>query len=196
MENMNIKKLAKELNLSVSTVSKALHDSYEIKAETKEKVLALAKQLNYQPNPFASSLRRNSSKTIAVVIPEIAHNFFSLVINGIESIAEELKYHVLIYITHEIPEKEEQVIRHLLNGRVDGILISSSGTSNNNAHYHELVQKGIPFVFFDRANFDVDAPRVTTDDYQAGFQATEHLIKSQCKRAKAISNRAFSRSYY
>ena len=97
MENMNIKKLAKELNLSVSTVSKALHDSYEIKAETKEKVLALAKQLNYQPNPFASSLRRNSSKTIAVVIPEIAHNFFSLVINGIESnYASYIK--ILIYI--------------------------------------------------------------------------------------------------
>lgn len=187
MENMNIKKLAKELNLSVSTVSKALHDSYEIKAETKEKVLALAKQLNYQPNPFASSLRRNSSKTIAVVIPEIVHNFFSLVINGIESIAEELKYHVLIYITHEIPEKEEQIIRHLLNGRVDGILISSSGTSNNNAHYHELVQKEIPFVFFDRANFEIDAPKVITDDYQAGFQATEHLIKSQCKHFAFLS---------
>lgn len=187
MENVNIKKLAKELNLSVSTVSKALHDSYEIKAETKEKVLALAKQLNYQPNPFASSLRRNSSKTIAVVIPEIAHNFFSLVINGIESVAEDLKYHVLIYITHEIPEKEEQIIKHLLNGRVDGILISSSGSTNNNAHYHELIQKGIPFVFFDRAIFDIDAPRVITDDYQAGFQATEHLINRECKNFVFLS---------
>ncbi|MEY3321250.1 MAG: hypothetical protein RLZZ417_833 [Bacteroidota bacterium] len=187
MENVNIKKLAKELNLSVSTVSKALHDSYEIKAETKEKVLALAKQLNYQPNPFASSLRRNSSKTIAVVIPEIAHNFFSLVINGIESVAEDLKYHVLIYITHEIPEKEEQIIKHLLNGRVDGVLISSSGSTNNNAHYHELIQKGIPFVFFDRAIFDIDAPRVITDDYQAGFQATEHLINRECKNFVFLS---------
>jgi len=187
MENVNIKKLAKELNLSVSTVSKALHDSYEIKAETKEKVLALAKQLNYQPNPFASSLRRNSSKTIAVVIPEIAHNFFSLVINGIESIAEELKYHVLIYITHEIPEKEEQIIKHLLNGRVDGILISSSGSTNSDAHYHELIQKNIPFVFFDRAIFDIDAPRVITDDYQAGFQASEHLIKRNCKNFAFLS---------
>ncbi len=181
MENVNIKKLAKELNLSVSTVSKALHDSYEIKAETKEKVLALAKQLNYQPNPFASSLRRNASKTIAVVIPEIAHNFFSLVINGIESIAEELNYHVLIYITHDIPGKEEQIIKHLSNGRVDGILISSSDSGANDTHFHELIRKGIPFVFFDRAIFDIDAPRVITDDYQAGFQATEHLINRKCE---------------
>lgn len=187
MENVNMQRLAKELNLSVSTVSKALHDSYEIKAETKEKVLALAKQLNYQPNPFASSLRRNSSKTIAVVIPEIAHNFFSLVINGIDSIAEEFKYHVLIYITHELPEKEEQIIKHLSNGRVDGILVSSIGSSNNNAHYHELIQKGIPIVFFDRANFEVDAPRVITDDFHAGFQATEHLIKRDCKNFMFLS---------
>jgi LacI family transcriptional regulator len=109
------------------------------------------------------------------------------VINGIESVAEDLKYHVLIYITHEIPEKEEQIIKHLLNGRVDGVLISSSGSTNNNAHYHELIQKGIPFVFFDRAIFDIDAPRVITDDYQAGFQATEHLINRECKNFVFLS---------
>ena len=89
MESVNIKKLAKILNISISTVSKALRDSHDISKETKEKVIALANELNYQPNPHASSLRKAKSKTIAVIIPEIANNYFSLAINGIESIAQE-----------------------------------------------------------------------------------------------------------
>src|SRR3954470_21659387 len=99
--NVTIKDLAKELQLSVATISKAMKDSHEISAETKQRVLALAKKLNYTPNPYASSLRKRSSKTIAVVIPEVADTFFSLSINGIESVAQEKGFHVLIYLTHE-----------------------------------------------------------------------------------------------
>ena len=106
MSSVNLKKLADELKVSVSTVSRALRDSHEISSETKQKVLSLAAKLNYQPNPYASSLRNQKSLTIAVVVPEIANNFFSLAINGIEEIAYLNGYHVLIYLTHDDYNKE------------------------------------------------------------------------------------------
>ena len=121
---MTLKELAKELNLSFSTVSKALRDSHEISIETKNRVLAKAKALNYQVNPLASSLRKQKSKTIAVVIPEVVNDFFGPVINGIESIAQEKEYHVLIYLTHEDMQKEVAITKLLQNGRVDGIMMS------------------------------------------------------------------------
>src|ERR1043165_9360670 len=98
---VNIKHLAKELNLSIATVSRALRDSHEVNPETKKRVLDLADKLNYQPNPFASSLRAQKSKTIAVIIPEVDNNFFSLAIKGIEDVAQDKGYHVLVYLTHE-----------------------------------------------------------------------------------------------
>ena len=110
MSNTTLKILAKELNLSVATVSKALRDSHEISAATKNKVLEKAKELHYQVNPFASSLRKQKSKTIAIVIPEIANNFFALAINGIEYIAQEKGYHVLIYLTHEDMQRMKNIL--------------------------------------------------------------------------------------
>src|SRR5215208_7145745 len=126
MSTVNIKQLAQQLNLSISTVSRALNDGYDISQQTKVKVKEFAKKLNYQPNPYASSLRKHKSKTIAVVVPEIANNFFSLAINGIQSVAREKGYHVLIYLTHEDHTVEADVLKHLQNGRVDGVLISIS----------------------------------------------------------------------
>ena len=127
MSITTLKILAKELNLSVATVSKALRDSHEISAETKQKVLALAKNLNYVANPYASSLRKRRSNTIAVVLPEVADSFFSQAINGIESVAQDKGYHVLIYLTHESFAREEAILKEFQSGRVDGILISVSG---------------------------------------------------------------------
>src|SRR3954462_11172925 len=101
MNTVNLKQLAKELNLSVSTVSRALHDSWEISTPTKQRVFDLAKKMNFQANPYASSLRKHRSRTIAVVIPEVANNFFALAIKSIETVAREKGYHVLIYITNE-----------------------------------------------------------------------------------------------
>jgi len=184
---MNLKQLAKELNLSISSVSKALRDSHEISAETKEAVLAKAKELNYQVNPFASSLRKQKSKTIAVVIPEIANNFFALAINGIEYIAQEKGYHVLIYLTHEDKEKEIAITKLLQNGRVDGIIMSLSGQTSVISHLEELKEKEIPLVFFDRVAEHIDAPKITTDDYNSGIKATEHLIENGCKRIAFLS---------
>jgi LacI family transcriptional regulator len=184
---MNLKQLAKELNISISTVSKALRDSHEISTATKNLVLAKAKEFNYQVNPFASSLRKQKSKTIAVVIPEIANNFFALAINGIESIAQEKGYHVLIYLTHEDKEKEIAITKLLQNGRVDGIMMSLSSHTAELTHLEELKEKEIPIVFFDRVADQIDAPKITTDDYNSGVKATEHLIENGCKRIAFLS---------
>lgn len=179
---MDLKKLAQILGLSISTVSKALRDSYDISKETKEKVIALANELNYQPNPHASSLRKNKSKTIAVIIPEIANNYFTLAINGIESVAQEKNYHVLIYLSHEDQEKEASFIKHLQNGRVDGVLISLSSTTSNYSHLEDLQKKGLPIVFFDRVYDRLNTACITTDDYESAYKATQHLIEKGCTK--------------
>jgi LacI family transcriptional regulator len=187
---MNLKELSKKLHLSISTVSKALRDSPEISAATKKKVKAKAKELNYHANPFASNLRNQQSKTIAVIIPEIANNFFSQAINGAESFAQRKDYHVLIYQTHEDVQKEISVAKHLLNGRVDGIMISLSRQTKETAHLLALKNNNIPLVFFDRVAENIDAPKVTTDDYESAFTGTEHLIQAGCKQ---IAFLAFSK---
>ena len=182
---MNLKQLAKELNLSISTVSKALRDSHEISLATKSAVLAKAKEVNYQVNPFASSLRKQKSKTIAVVIPEVVNDFFGPVISGVESVAQEKGYHVLIYLTHEDMQKEVSIIRLLQNGRADGILMSLSEETSDTSHLEQL--KEIPLVFFDRVAEHIDVPKVTTDNHNSGVRATEHLIQNGCKRIAFLS---------
>ncbi|OQP47438.1 LacI family transcriptional regulator [Niastella yeongjuensis] len=191
MESVNIKKLAQLLNLSIATVSKALRDSYDISQETKDRVMALAKELNYQPNPHASFLRKQNSKTIAVIIPEIANNYFTLAINGIESVAQEKGYHVIIYLSHEDYNRELAFTRLLTSGRADGVLISVSSTTTDYTHLHDLQNKGLPIVFFDRVCENFNTVKVTTDDYQSGYLATSHLIDQGCKR---IAHLAISQS--
>lgn len=184
---MNIKFLAKELGLSIGTVSKALRNSHEISEATKQRVLAKAKEFNYQVNPFASSLRKQKSKTIAVVIPEVANNFFALAINGIEEVALEKGYHVLIYLTHEDVKKEVTISQLLQNGRVDGILISLSAQTKTKTHLAAIREKEIPLVFFDRVADEFDIPKIVTDDYEISIKATEHLIKNGCKEIAFLS---------
>jgi LacI family transcriptional regulator len=180
MKNINIKELAAILKLSVSTISKALHDSHEISNETKRLVLETAARLNYIPNPYASSLRGRRSKNIAVVIPEVADSFFSLAINGIESVAKEKGYHVLICLTHESYENEKNILKEFQGGRVDGVLISVSKETSQSDHIRDLIAKDIPVIFFDRVCEDVETARITTNDFESGVAATEHLIRQGC----------------
>jgi len=182
MDTINLKKLAEHLSLSVSTVSKAFRNSYDINPQTRERILALARELNYQPNPMASSLRTQKSMTIAVIIPEIANNFFTQAINGIESVAREKNYHVLIYITHEEGQKEIAFTSHLQSGRVDGVLLSMSDGKDNCKHLDELHKKEIPVVFFDRVYDAGGTTRVTTNDFESGYDATKHLIEQGCRK--------------
>lgn len=187
MDNVNLKKLAEELNLAISTVSRALRDSHEISQETKARVKALAVKLGFQPNPHASSLRQNNSKTIAVVIPEIQNNFFSQVMNGVEEVAQQKGYHVLIYLSHEDYNREKDILKDLRNGRVDGIMISVSNTTSSFEHLEAYHESGMPLVFFDRVCEKMEVPRVTTDDAKAAFKATEHLLKSGCRKIVFLS---------
>jgi LacI family transcriptional regulator len=138
--------------------------------------------MNFQPNPYASSLRKHRSRTIAVVIPEVANNFFALAIKGIETIAREKGYHVLIYLTNEDVKEEVAVASNLQSGRVDGVILSLSGETKDTRHIQELQQRNIPLVFFDRVCEGIGAPKVMTNDYESGFIATEHLIKAGCRR--------------
>jgi len=182
MENINIKQLAKALNLSTSTVSRAFRDNSDINKETKERILAKAKEFHYQPNHYASNLREQRSKTIAVIVPELGNNFFSQAINGIERVAREKGYHILIYATDDEYEKEVSFIQHLHNGRADGIIMSVSGEANDHTYLNEFGKKRLPLVFFDRVYEDIITPRVITNDYDSSFSATEHLVEQGCKR--------------
>jgi LacI family transcriptional regulator len=187
MQKINIKELAQQLQLSVSTVSKALRDSHEISQETKQKVLEMATRLNYVPNPYASSLRRKKSKTIAVVLPEVADNFFSLAINGIQSVAETKGYHVLIYLSHEKLANEKNILQDFQSGRVDGVLISISSETNTGDHITNLQAQNIPVVFFDREQESIHTARVTTNDYECGYMAANHLLQKGCERLAFLS---------
>lgn len=182
MKNVTLKQLASKLGLSVSTVSRALTDSYEINVETKKRVKALAEELNYQPNPFAAFLRKHISKTIALIIPEISNNFFSLVIKGVETVCQEKDYYVLIYETHEDYKKEVRITNHLIGGRVDGVLISVNSENDNSDHLKELVDRNVKMVMFDRVIENFNASKVYSDDYKSSYDGVSHLVNRGCKR--------------
>jgi LacI family transcriptional regulator len=186
-KKVNIKELAKELNISVATVSKALNDSYEISERTKKKVLEAALRLNYTPNPYASSLRNKRSKTIGVIVPEVADTFFSLAINGIQSVAEKNGYHVLIYLSHEKFMNEISIIEDCKSGRVDGVLISVSSETSNAGHLCQLQEKNIPIVFFDREFEGFNISKVITNDFESGYLAARHLLNNECKNLAFLS---------
>ncbi|MEO8852161.1 MAG: LacI family DNA-binding transcriptional regulator [Ginsengibacter sp.] len=187
MRKINMKELAKVLKVSVATVSKALSDSHEISDSTKKKVLEAAKRFNYTLNPYASSLRNKKSKTIAVVLPEVADNFFSLAINGIQSVAEKKGYHVLIYLSHEKFINEKSILANCCSGRVDGVLISVSSETTDADHVLKLYRQNIPIVFFDREVEGLHLAKVITNDYECGYQSATHLINNGCKKPVFLS---------
>ncbi|GAB3851631.1 LacI family DNA-binding transcriptional regulator [Hymenobacter terrigena] len=181
MSSVNLKQLAAHLGLAQSTVSRALRDSYEISTATCQRVQEVARQLNYTPNPYAGSLRNNVTKTIGLVLPEVDNHFFSLAINGIEEIAQQNGYHVLIYITHDSQEQEVAVSKYLTSGRVDGILVSLASGTVDITHLENLKEMGVPMVQFDRVSEKLNTATVTTDDFASGYNATEHLLKAGCR---------------
>ena len=186
MGSITIKMLAEQLNLSTAAVSKALKDSHEISSVTKQRVLELASQLNYVPHPYAGSLRERKSKTIAVVIPEVADSFFSRALDGIEAVAIEKGYHALIYLTHENHEREIEILKDLESGRVDGVIMSVAMETDTFEHINLLHQK-VPLVFFDRICDEIDTAKITTNDHECGYLATKHLIEAGCKKIVLLS---------
>jgi DNA-binding LacI/PurR family transcriptional regulator len=187
-ETVTIKDIAKALGLSTSTVSRALRGSYEISPETKKLVLEYAEKINYRPNPIALSLKERKSRSIGVVVSEIANNFFSQAINGIESIAYNRGYHVIISQSHESNEREMVTIQHLASRSVDGLLISLSNETTDLSQLKQLHDKGLPIVFFDRITDEITTHKVTANNYAGAFSATEHLIKKGFKHIAHVTN--------
>lgn len=187
-EAVTIKDIAKELGISTSTVSRALRDSYEISTETKKLVLECARRLDYRPNPIALSLKEKRSRSIGVVVCEIANSFFSQAINGIESIAYSKGYNVIITQSNESFEREATNLKYLSSRSIDGLLISVSSQSENMDHLKSLHNRGLPIVFFDRVTEELQTHKVIVDNFHATYQATVHLIERGYKRIACIVN--------
>ncbi len=191
---ITLKKIAKEFDVSISTVSKALKDSHEISEEVKEKIQAFAKYYHYKPNSLALNLRNQKTKTIGVIIPQIVHHFFTKVISGIEQVANKNGYNVMICMSMDSYEKEVLNMDMLANGVVDGIIVSvakETEEKENYSHFRDLIYNGIPLVMFDRVIDEIKCSKVLTNDLDGGYLATKHLINIGCKRIAILTTPDF-----
>ncbi len=185
---ITIKDIARELNISPSTVSRALKNHPDISQETKNQVNEYARKYNYKPNALALSLRMSKNNTIGVIVPEIIHFFFSSVLSGIEEVANKEGFNVILCQSGEDYEKEVRNTQSLISTRVSGVLASLSKHTTNYDHFQDVVDAGIPLVFFDRICIGINTDRVVVDDYAGAFAAVEYLIQSGCKRIAFFSS--------
>jgi len=185
--HITIHDIAKALNISGSTVSRALNDNSRISDKTKKAVRSMAKQLGYQPNALASNLRTSCTKTIGVIIPRISRYFFSSAITGIEELARTRGYNVIICQSNDQEARESDCVQTLFASRVDGVISSIAINTENFEHYKTFTDRNIPLVFFDRVCDELETSQVVVDDFKGGFIAAEHLISKGCKRIAHIS---------
>jgi LacI family transcriptional regulator len=181
---VTLKQIAKELDVSISTVSKSLRDSPEISEDTRQKVQAFAKLYNYRPNNIALSLKNKKSKTIGIIIPEIVHHFFATVISGIEQVANEKGYNVIVCLSDESFDKEVLNMELLATGSTDGFIMSLSKETQQKKDFHhiqEVINQGMPVVMFDRITNDVLCDKVIIDDQMAAYEAVDFLVNKGFK---------------
>jgi len=191
---VTLKQIAKELDVSISTVSKSLRNSKEISEDTREKVQAFAKLYNYKPNNIALSLKNRKTRTIGIIIPEIVHHFFSNVIRGIELIANKRGYNVIVGLSNESFDKEVINIEMLANGSIDGFILSISKETllqQDYHHFHETINQGMPIVMFDRVVNEVNCDKVIVDDVQGSIRAVNKLIENGCKNIAIITTKDY-----
>ena len=187
---VTLKQIAKELDVSISTVSKSLRDSPEISEDTRLKVQAFAKLYNYKPNNIALSLKNKKTKTIGIIIPEIVHHFFATVISGIEQVANECGYNVIVCLSDESFDKEVINMEMLANGSTDGFIMSLSKETQQKKDFHhlqEVINQGMPVVLFDRISNDVLCDKVIIDDQLAAYEATNFLISKGLKKIALLT---------
>lgn len=187
---ITLKQISKELDVSISTVSKALKNSSEISLDTREKVQAFAKLYNYRPNNIALSLKNRKTKNIGVIIPEIVHHFFASVISGIEQEANEKGYNVIICLSTESFDKEVINMEMLANGSIDGFIISLTKETQMLKDYHhlqEVINQGMPLVMFDRIAEGIHCDKVVIDDKKGAYDAVSELINIGCKNIGLVS---------
>ncbi|HEX6892942.1 MAG TPA: LacI family DNA-binding transcriptional regulator [Chryseolinea sp.] len=181
-EKTTIHDIAKKLHITASTVSRALNDSPRISDATKKAVQKTALKLNYHPNQIAAALRNGRSNIIGIIVPTVDRSFFSSVVRGIEEIANQAKYNVMICQSYDDYEKEVATVEALLRSRVDGIIASFAKQTRDFNHFLKAKERGIPVILFDRSNDELELSHVVVDDYLGGFKATEHLIQQGCSR--------------
>ncbi|OAQ38024.1 LacI family transcriptional regulator [Pedobacter psychrophilus] len=184
---ITIKDIAKELDISVSTVSRALRDTYDVNKETREKVLEMAIKLKYKPNFNATGLAKGSSHNIAVILPFITNYYFSTVITGIQEVAYQSGYNIVLYVTNDSPEREIDIISNLPITSLDGLLVSIASNSDYFDHFVEVMANEIPIVFFDRVANNLETSKVLQDDYNGAFEGVEHLIENGYKKIAHIA---------
>ena len=182
-----ITEIARELNISPSTVSRALNNHPAISSKTRNSVIELAKKLNYLPNLLALNLLKKRTNTIGVIVPEITSYFFSSIISGIQDLLNPLGVNMIIGQSNESFEEEKSIVRTFASIRVDGFLISPSSKTKNFDHLKVLTENNIPLVIFDRDCEGLNVDKVFVDEYKGAFQAVEHLINSGCRRIAHIA---------
>ena len=186
-KRVTIHDIAKQLNTTAATVSRALNDNPSISSSMKTSVLAMAKQLNYRQDKVASSLRSGRTFLIGVIIPSAKISFFGSVVHGIEQIAKKNGYQILLFQTNEQYQSEIEGINTLLQSNVDCILASISKETVNYDHFLQVKEHNVPLILFDRSNDELGFPSVVVDDYYGAYQATTHLIQQGYKRIAHIS---------
>jgi len=189
-ESITIKDIAKALNLSFATVSRALRDSYKISPETKQKVLDYAAANNYRPNLMAQSLKSKKSRSIGVIISSVPNNFFAEVVNGIESVASSKNYHIIITQSLESYEKEIKNLEHLVWKSVDGLLVTLSTETKDIEHFKKIQESGVPVVFFDRVPDDMNAHKIIADNEHGSYLLTTHFINEGYNKIAHITSSA------
>ena len=193
-KKITLKQIAKELDVSISTVSKALRNSLEISQDTREKVQAFAKFYNYKPDNIALSLKNRKTKNIGVNIPEIVHYFFSKAINGIELVANKRGYNVIIGLSNESFDKEVLNMEMLANGSIDGFILSIAKETlslQDFHHFNETINQGMPIVMFDRAIDEIECDKVIIDDVKGAKLAVSKLISKGCKNIAIVSTKDY-----
>lgn len=189
MKKVTIHDIANALNISFSTVARALNDHPAISAATKKRVRETARSMHYQPNKVASSLRSGKTHVIGVIVPSLEIGFFSSVVHGIDKVMSEHDYSILLYQSNESIRQEIKGIDTFLHSRVDGIFASISRETSHFEHYEEIKKRHIPLIFFDRIVESMHVPSVRIDDYKGGFMVTEHLINQGCRNIAHITAR-------
>lgn len=191
---ITLRDIARELDVSVSTVSKALKNSKEISKGTREKIKAFAKFYNYRPNNIALSLKNKRTKNIGVIIPDIVHHFFTTVFRGVEKYANQRGYNVIICVSNESHDKEVINMEMLANGSIDGFILSLSAETqlkNDFIHLKELIDQGIPIVLFDRVTSEIDCDKVILNDRDIACEAVQHLLKSGRKHIALVTTDSY-----
>jgi LacI family transcriptional regulator len=174
--------IARKLGLSSATISRGLQDHQTINKNTRKKIQDAARDLGYRHNTFASSLRKQKTNTIGVIVHELNSNFITSVLAGVEKVTNKAGYNLIIAHSHENFEKEIANAGNLFHKRVDGLIASLAFDTTGLAHYKQYEEKGIPIVFFDRVEEESDSTKVIIDNYKSGYEATQHLIEQGCKR--------------